>query len=127
MQAILNIELDEKAGPGLDVHARYENVMRAVRRFFTQAVGEISVAEYTAPSGYVQEHTAVVVFEFHSRKEVVLQCVWQLSRAFNQDCVAVLFGDGEGRLVGPEADRWGPFNIGFFKRPAILELFREAA
>ena len=127
MQAILNIELDEKAGPGLDVAARYEKVMRAVRRFFTRAVGEIQIAGYDGPDGSAAEHTAVIVFEFHASKNIVLQAANQLSREFNQDCVALLFDDGEGRLVGPEADRWGGFKLEYFKSPAILNLFKEAA
>lgn len=126
MQAILNIELDDKTGPA-DVEARHAKVMAAVRRFFTRAVGEVRSVDYNGPDGRVLEHTAVVVFEFHAQKTIVLKAAYQLALEFQQDCVAVLFQDGEGRLVGPEADRWGNFQLQYFKRPAMYELLQEAA
>lgn len=127
MQAILNIELDDKVNPHIDVDARFTAVVNAVRRFFTRSVGEIRSASYEGPDGLVQEFTAVITFEHYADKNVVLQVMNQLARQFNQDCVAVLFHDGEGRLVGPEADRWGGFKIQYFKRPAIYDVLKEAA
>ena len=127
MQAIVNIELDDKVNPKSDVAARYAAVLASVRRFFTRSVGEIRVADYDGPDGRVTEHTAVITFEHYADKAVVLQAMNQLARQFNQDCVAVLFHDGEGRLVGPEADRWGGFKMQYFKRPAIFNLLAEAA
>jgi hypothetical protein len=126
MQAILNIELDAKVN-GADVPARFNNVMSRVRTFFTRAIGEIQVAEYEGPDGAVGESTAVITFEFHAQKRPVLDIVYRLANDFNQDCIAILFDDGEGRLVGPEADRWGGFNLEYFKGPSILNLFKEAA
>jgi hypothetical protein len=127
MQAIVNVELDEKSGPGLPVEDRYAAVLASVRKFFTRSVGEIRKSTYTGPDGEASESTAVITFEFHAPKSVILNALGQISRAFNQDCVAVLFNDGEGRLVGPEADRWGGFKIEYFKRPAFYELLKEAA
>lgn len=127
MQAILNIELDDKTGVGLDAESRHAKVMSAVRRFFTRAVGEIRSVDYSGPDGRVNENTSVVVFEFHAQKNIVLKAAYQLALEFNQDCVAVLFADGEGRLVGPEADRWGNFQLQYFKRPGMYELLQEAA
>jgi len=126
MQAILNIELDDKVN-GADVPSRFTNVMSRVRKFFTRAIGEIQVASYTGPTSDVLEHTAVITFEFFAPKTVVRDVVYQLSRDFNQECIAVLFDDGEGRLIGPDADKWGEFNREFFKAPSILNLFKEAA
>lgn len=127
MQAIINIELDDKSVPNADLETRYSVVVSRVRKFFTRAIGEIREVQYEGPDGPVDTHTAVISFEFSAQKNVVLQVANQLSRDFNQDCVAVLFGDGEGRLVGPEADRWGGFKITEFKRPAMFDLLQEAA
>jgi hypothetical protein len=127
MQAIVNVELDEKSGPGLPVEDRYALVMSSVRKFFTRSIGEVRSVNYTGPDGSAVESTAVITFEFHAPKSIVLNAFAQISRTFNQDCVAVLFDDGEGRLVGPEADRWGGFKIEYFKRPSILDLLKEAA
>lgn len=127
MQAIVNIELDWKVNPSSDIETRYALVMSNVRRFFTRSIGEIRTAEYEGPNGPAREYTAVITFEHHADKNIVLQAMGQLARNFNQDCVAVLFGDGEGRLVGPEADRWGGFKLEYFKRPAMYDLLKEAA
>ena len=127
MQAIINLELDDKSVPNADLETRYSVAIARVRKFFTRAVGEIRKAQYEGPDGQATEHTAVITFEFNAQKNVVLQVANQLARDFNQDCVAVLFSDGEGRLVGPEADRWGGFKIEYFKRPAMYELLKEAA
>ena len=127
MQAIINVELDTKAGPGLSVEDRYALVLASLRKFFTRAIGEVRAVSYEGPEGQVTESTAVITFEFHAPKSVVLSAATQISRAFNQDCVAVLFDDGEGRLVGPEADRWGGFKIEYFKRPAFFEILKAAA
>lgn len=127
MQAIINVELDKKSVPNADLDARYSVVIASVRKFFTRAIGEIREASYDGPDGQATEHTAVITFEFNAQKNIVLNALNQVARDFNQDCVAVLFSDGEGRLVGPEADRWGGFKIEYFKRPAMFELLQEAA
>lgn len=127
MQAIINLELDDKSVPNADLEARYSAAIARVRKFFTRAIGEVREARYDGPDGQVAEHTAVITFEFSAQKNVVLQVANQLARDFNQDCIAVLFSDGEGRLVGPEADRWGGFKLERFKRPAMYDLLKEAA
>jgi hypothetical protein len=127
MQAIVNIELDSKSVPGADLESRHSIVAARVRKFFTRAISEIREVSYEGPDGKVTEHTAVITFEFNTQKSVVLSAMNQVARDFNQDCVAVLFSDREGRLVGPEADRWGGFKIEYFKRPAFYEILQEAA
>ena len=127
MQAIINIELNESLMHLESDVERLGAVMHNVRRFFTRAIGEIRDVEYEGPDGRVKAKTAVVTFDFHAQKNIVLQAMVQVARDFNQECIAVLFSDGEGRLVGPEADRWGGFKIENFKRPAMYELLREAA
>ena len=127
MQAIINLELNE-ALTHLDSDVeRLSAVMHNIRRFFTRAIGEIRDVTYDGPDGEVNAKTAVITFDFHAQKNIVLQAMNQVARDFNQDCVAILFSDGEGRLVGPEADRWGGFKIEYFKRPAMYELLKEAA
>ncbi len=127
MQAIINLELND-ALMHLDTDTeRLSAVMHNIRRFFTRAIGEIRDVSYESPDGQVHAKTAVVTFDFHAQKNIVLQAMSQVARDFNQDCLAILFGDGEGRLVGPEADRRGGFKIERFKRPAMYELLKEAA
>lgn len=127
MQAIINVELDSKSVATDDMSTRYNIVIASVRKFFTRAIGEVREASYEGPDGKATEHTAVITFEFNAQKNIVLNALNQIARDFNQECVAVLFSDGEGRLVGPEADRWGGFKIEYFKRPAFYELLQEAA
>jgi 2-phospho-L-lactate guanylyltransferase (CobY/MobA/RfbA family) len=127
MQAIINVELDEKCGPGMSAATRLELVLATVRLVFTRAIGDIRVVDYVGPDGPVTENTAVITFEHASDKNAVLAAMYKVAYKFNQDCIAILFSDGEGRLVGPEADRWGGFKIEYFKRPAMYELLKEAA
>ena len=126
MQAIINIELDDKVSTG-SIEDRYHAVLATVRKFFTRALGEVREAEYQGPDGPVRERTAVIQFEFHADKNIVLMAMNQVAKTYNQDCVAVLFSDGEGRLVGPEADRWGGFKLEYFKAPSVVDLFKVAA
>lgn len=125
MQAIININLGSKINPAADLSSLYVLTNARVRKFFPRAVGEIRKVEHEDQGG--QESTAVITFEFASQKNIVLDAVNQLSRDFNQDCIAILFDDGDGRLIGPKADLWGPFKIERFLRPAFFELLKEAA
>ena len=127
MQAIINLELSDALMHLETDTERLSAVMHNIRRFFTRAIGEIRDVTYEGPDGPVAAKTAVITFDFHAQKNIVLQAINQVARDFNQDCVAILFSDGEGRLVGPEADRWGGFKIEYFKRPAMYELLKEAA
>lgn len=120
MQAIMNIELDAKVGPTLTTHQRFDVVMNRVRHFFTRSIGELQVSEYIGPDGPVSETTAVIVFESATHKDAILSMIAKLSADFYQDCIAVRFADGEGRLAGPGADKWAPFNPAYFKTPAFL-------
>lgn len=120
MQAILNIELDAKVGPTLTTEQRFSAVMHRVRNFFTRSIGELQTSEYLGPDGMVNESVAVIVFESAASKEAILTAIAKISADFNQDCIAVRFADGDGRLAGPAADKWGPFNPAYFKTPAFL-------
>ncbi len=126
MHALLNIALDDKA-PGQTVELKLQNALSAVRRFFTRSIGEVRFIEYDSPFGPMAEHVAVITLEHQASKEVVLDVAAQISRTMRQDCVAVLFADGEGRLTGPRADLWAPFRLEHFKRPALYDLLAEAA
>lgn len=127
MKAIINIELDEKCGPGLPVEQRFSAVMSRVRQFFTRSIGEIQQVTYAGPDGTQAEHTAVISIEFAADKAAILETLHKISKDFNQDCVAVLFCSGEGRLAGPGADLWGPFNINYFRQPRPFVELKQAA
>lgn len=127
MQAIINVKLDAKTFPSDDVAERYQAVLNIVRKYFTRSVGEVRNVQYEGPSGPIHEWTAVIAFEFYSSKEMVNMALQGISRACNQDCIAVLFDDGVGQLIGPKADQWPEFNISHFRRPRMYDLLKEAA
>lgn len=60
------------------------------------------------------ERTAVLQFE---HRPTIAQ-IKQLCKALAQDCVALyMLPSGEGRLIGPNARKWGPFNPSYFLLP----------
>lgn len=127
MRAIINIELADMVGPGLTQQQRFDAVLSRVRQFFTRSIGELQQARYTNPNGdIVKESVAVITFEHAVPKAAVLATLHKISIDFNQDCIAVLFCSGEGRLAGPNADLWGPFKRDFFRTPSFFDLAKAA-
>jgi hypothetical protein len=41
--------------------------------------------------------------------------LYAISVALDQDCIAIRYADGQGKLIGPKAKEWGEFNPAFFK------------
>lgn len=125
--AILNIELDDKPGLPSTVEGRYVLALALVRKVFSRSIGEIATAEYLGPDGVVESATAVISFEYHCDKHIVRIAADSFARSMSQDCVAVLYGDGQGELVGPGAARWGDFKPEFLKFPAAFAVYQRAA
>lgn len=126
MQALLNIELDDKSGKYLTVDERFNVVMLRVRNFFSRAVGEVRTAQYETHNGEIAgtitESTAVITVDFHTEKNLFEMALNTIAKEFNQDCIAVLYSDGEGKLVGPKANEWPEFTTDYFVVPSIYEL-----
>lgn len=128
MHAIINVELDDKLYPGANIKTKYNGVIAAVRSLFIYCIGEVCETEYIAPHGDpVITNTAVISVEFAGSKEAFEFGINTISEVFNQDCVAVLYDDGEGKLVGPRAEAWGEFNPSYFTLPRIYQHLKEAA
>lgn len=49
----------------------------------------------------------------------LIDVLYDVACELNQDCVAVAFPDGTGRLVGPRSEAWGEFNPEYFRRPEV--------
>lgn len=124
--AVLNVSLDEKICPGFPVEHRYRMVMAAMRLCFHDAVGEIASVSYDGPDGKVHEQCAVVTVSVEAPRRVFEDAVFYLAQQFRQDCIAILYQDGAGLCVGPQAARW-PFDRKAFTLPAICQLRSEAA
>jgi hypothetical protein len=118
MRALLNVSLDDKVCPGVTTQRRYEIVMAAMRICFCNVVGEIQPVTYEGPGGAtVHEHCAVVTVEYAASLPSFERGVYHIADSLGQDCISVMHEHGEGRCVGPRADRWG-FNPEYFNHPA---------
>ncbi|MBU3577541.1 hypothetical protein [Polynucleobacter sp. UK-Kesae-W10] len=123
MQAIINVELDDKALPGYSIEDKYQAVINKVRGWFVHCVGEIRNTGYVNNEDEIVEATtAVISIEFAGSKETFEMAMHQLCTQFNQDCVAVLYSDGQGILAGPKSQSWGAFNFEYFTVPSMYEL-----
>lgn len=61
------------------------------------------------------EPTAVVFIEDVSMMRGWLeQALYNLCEAIEQDCIALQYSTGEGKLIGSKADSWGEFNPEYF-------------
>jgi hypothetical protein len=127
MQAIININLSKELINAGGVDDRYAIVISAVRKLYPKSLGEVRCTNADDRDDRLVQFTAIITFEFHTQKNIVLDSMNQIARAFNQEYVAVLFNDGVGRLVGPAADLSSGFKINHFKRPAFFDLLKEAA
>ena len=125
MQAVLNISLDDKVCAGASIEHRYNIVRAALRLCFVGVVGEIRTVNYDGPDGPVHEHCAIFSVEFDARLEVVEDALYAIARSLGQDCLAVMYGTGSGKCIGPGAHRW-PFDAKHFNLPALY-LAAEAA
>lgn len=122
MQAILNIELDDKAGKFLSVSERFSAVLIRVRGFFSRTTGEcreVTFADAESTS------VAVLTVDFHTDKHLFEMALGTICRDFGQPCIAVFYGDGTGAMVGPDAASYEFDRAGFVK-PAIFDLLVAA-
>lgn len=105
-----------------------------------EAMINVGLMRNAAPYGFLRiadvekqlEHWDITVLE--SRVSVALDTVqdedtyvarvdsaasadalYAISVALDQDCIAILYADGEGELIGPKAKSWGHFDRSLFK------------
>lgn len=111
MKAIVNIRLDIKSGPSMTAVQRFDAVLLRLRQFFPRSIGEMSA----------DQSTAIAVMECSAVKDAVLDVLRRIARDFEQDYISVLFDDGEGRLAGLGADKYGPFDPASFQMPRFYQ------
>lgn len=50
----------------------------------------------------------------------LVDVLYDVACELKQDCVAVAYSNGSGRLIGPNAAAWGEFNPEYFRRPEVV-------
>lgn len=94
---------------GLDAHGKPVNASEVYTSMLC-LFGKVSadkVESHTEPTLYAE-------FECDDERYVHI-CVEILAEMYEQDCIAVWnYDKGEGRLLGPDAARWGEFDPEFF-------------
>ena len=67
-------------------------------------------------------HERVFVVAGRFRSDVSYSTLlWDTVVESGQDCIAIWYGEtGEGALLGPNADQWGPFKAEHFIKPSWL-------
>jgi hypothetical protein len=119
MRAVLNVSLDEKVCPAVTSGRRYQIVRTALRLAFGQfggVVGEIRHVTYDGPDGAVAEDCGVFQVEFEYGRALFEDALYGVANSLGQDCIAVMYEDGNGACIGPRADRW-PFDPKSFNLP----------
>lgn len=117
MKLIINIELDAGV-PGTTAQEKFDRTIAWVRGFFGVATGQIKPASFVNESGeWVNSHTAVITIFSGLNREAARQAIYNISFDLAQDCIATLFDDVDGELIGPAAESWGDFNPDFFVLP----------
>jgi len=74
-----------------------------------------------------RECTHVVTAEYNGPD--LTAAAYAVSRALDQDCIAVARVDGgrfTGELIGPRASDWGVFNPAFFDMPRVYDDAKES-
>lgn len=75
-------------------------------------------AQYEGPEGLVLEDTLVVRVELDVLSVAyrrIPSIVYRLAQNLDQDCIAVFNTmTGTGRLFGPNASKWGSFDLDYF-------------
>ncbi len=87
-------------------------------------------SQYEGPDGTIHlEQTLVVELSVYEAARIasIRSLAYEIAVALSQDCVAVFWPATErGELIGPNAVKWGDFNINFFKTFAEVSLPRVA-
>lgn len=123
MLAVLNVSLDEKVHANPD--SRWPIAIHAARNLLAYVAGERQQVSYAGPDGQVTEACAVIVFEVFTGQDVLRDAIYMMSHQLGQDCIAVVWPDGCGETVGPNADRW-PFDRQYFNMPGIFKAHQNA-
>lgn len=132
MKVELNIGLDV-AGERNSLHdctLRARQAINIIKSSGIRYQVERIASQYEAPGGdLVLEQALVVELSVYNtaHAKAIRSLAYEISTALQQDCVAVFWPATEaGELVGPNAAKWGPFNINFFKTFSEVSLPRAA-
>lgn len=87
-------------------------------------------SQYEGPDGTIHLEQALVVelsvYEA-ARIASIRSLAYEIAVALSQDCVAVYWPSADrGELIGPNAAKWGAFNINHFKTFSEVSLLRAA-
>ena len=109
MSIILNIGLDVSRPTGVIGNVATDLIP------FTEVIRALPTW-HIADLRLLQSHTEkTLVVELDTTHEWILTLVNTLALRFDQDCIGVYNRvTGEGRLIGPRADKWGAFNPSYF-------------
>lgn len=113
MKAVINVGL-LGFEPAMSVAAKHELVASSVRRMFGQLIDELI------------DNTSVLVVSTSHTKDHVLHCLYNLCRIYGKSHISILFEDGEGRISGPDSDKFGPFAIEEFVSPSFYNIKKAA-
>lgn len=109
----LNIGLDRSGGP--NEPWRREQRVAVLKQLLdaddSAVIGDLEGADEPCLWGRVSLSGGVALVDL----------CWSLCEEFGQDCIAVLFDDSEGALLGPRTEAWGEFNRAYFRRPEYVE------
>lgn len=82
----------------------------------------VEIVEYDGPNGS-EKNGVLVVRAVVQDLTAAIGIAYQAAVLLDQDCVALLDcspaafkANGVGMLIGPNADKWGRFDMQFFKR-----------
>lgn len=112
---LLNIGLNNlPAAAGVSIGRKALFAARALRAVGFSSRGAQVVNSDTEPtlvaSVYASRDMAKV-----TNGQAVKEAVFRLAEALNQECIALYLPIADkGELIGPQADKWGAFNLAYF-------------
>lgn len=118
MKFILNIGLESQATSLISAHVAREIV----------SANEFLVTNYSVGESDTEPTLVCEVMPLKTDLRQIAQDVYQIAVDLRQDCVAVYVPlTGKGVLMGPRAERWGPFNPARFVTLDGQRLSKEQA
>lgn len=105
--------------PGVQVYS-VDNVLWAMEDVSVNNVFQVDILNAVVKESE-SEPTAVMILQFNNSMEDIIEYLYALSIELGQDCIAVIehniyenIYEKQGHLVGPNAAKWGPFDINKF-------------
>lgn len=103
MQAKVNVGLARNDGGSESMHNVY---------WVLETCGFEIEGAHVARSG--TEDTYVAEIAFYGERKTLEARLWAAAFDLHQDCIALRYESGEGKLIGPNAAAWGAFDSSLF-------------